>query len=169
MLGEMGLAFPEAIKSSVPAIAAFLNYEDPLLREHAVNALGRIGRGCFESIQAYWLVLFRFVHDEAPGERLAFVWASENIATNTPDLYQEHMPVFAGLLHDIDEKVRMEAPEIFRVLGKRRPDFVAPYLDELHHIAETDTNRVVRIHCQGAIRAAIGTNDYICIRQIRGI
>lgn len=56
---------------------------------------------------------------------------------------QEHMPVFAGLLHDIDEKVRMEAPEIFRVLGKRRPDFVAPYLDELHHIAETDTNRVV--------------------------
>jgi FOG: HEAT repeat len=74
MLGEMGLAFPEAIKSSVPAIATFLNYEDPLLREHAVNALGRIGRGCFESIQAYWLVLFRFVHDEAPGVRLAFVW-----------------------------------------------------------------------------------------------
>ena len=50
-------------------------------------------------------------------------------------------------------KERWEAPEIFRVLGKRRPEFVAPHLDELRHIAETDTNRVVRIHCQGAIRA----------------
>lgn len=80
--------------------------------------------------------------------------ASENIATNTPDPYQEHMLVFVKLLRDCDDKVRMEAPEIFRVLGKCRPDFVAPYLDELHHIAESDTNRVVRIHCQGAIRAA---------------
>ena len=164
MLGEMGLAFPEAIKSSVPAIAAFLHHEEPLLRERAVNALGRIGRGCFESIQAYWPNLFPFACDEAPGVRLAFIWASENIATNTPDPYQEHMPVFAKLLRDCDDKVRMEAPEIFRVLGKRRPDFVAPYLDELRRIAETDTNRVVRIHCQGAIRAAIDTNDYLCLR-----
>jgi hypothetical protein len=153
MLGEMGLAFPEAIKSCVPAIAAFLNNEEPLLRARVLNALGRIGRGCFESIQSYWPDLFRFAHDETPGVRLAFIWASENIATNTPDPYREHMSVFAGLLHDGDDKVRMEAPEIFRVLGKCRPDFVAPYLDELHHIAETDTNRVVRIHCQGAIRA----------------
>lgn len=153
MLGEMGLAFPEAIKSSVPAIAAFLNNEEPLLRERVLNALGRIGRGCFESIQSYWPDLFRFAQDEAPGVRLAFIWASENIATNTPDPYQEYMPMFAGLLHDSDDKVRMEAPEIFRVLGKRRPNFVAPYLEELRRIAETDTNRVVRIHCQGAIRA----------------
>ena len=28
------------------------------------------------------------------------------------------------LLHDEDDKVRMEAPEIFRILGKRRPEFV---------------------------------------------
>lgn len=156
MLGEMGLAFPNSVKSSVPAIAAFLNNEEPLLRERALNAIGRIGRGCFESVQAYWLGLFRFAQDDASGVRLAFIWASENIATNTPDPYQEHMPVFAKLLHDSDDKVRMEAPEIFRVLGKRKPDFVAPYLDELHHIAETDTNRVVRIHCQGAIRTAGG-------------
>lgn len=97
------------------------------------------------------------------------LWMLGEMGLAFPEAIKSSVPVFAGLLHDIDEKVRMEAPEIFRVLGKRRPDFVAPYLDELHHIAETDTNRVVRIHCQGAIRAAIGTNDYICIRQIRGI
>ncbi|MBP5563299.1 MAG: HEAT repeat domain-containing protein, partial [Bacteroidales bacterium] len=60
---------------------------------------------------------------------------------------------FAELLHDRDDRVRMEAPEMFRVLGKRRPEFVEPYLDLLRNIAETDSNRVVRIHCLGAVKA----------------
>ena len=63
------------------------------------------------------------------------------------------MRTFAKLLHDENEKVRMEAPEIFRILGKRRPEFVMPYVEELQRISEADENRVVRIHCRGAIRA----------------
>ena len=63
------------------------------------------------------------------------------------------MPIFEKLLHDTDERVRMEAPEIFRVLGKRRPEFVRPYIELLRQISETDDNRVVRIHCLGAIKA----------------
>ena len=153
MLGEMGLAFPSSIKNSVDAIASFRNSTEPILRERAINALGRIGRGCFNSVEPYWDDLFRFAHDEDASVRLAFIWASENIATNTPDPYKDHMPLFAELLHDSDDRVRMEAPEIFRVLGKRRPDFVKPYIDQLRSIAETDSNRVVKIHCQGAIRA----------------
>jgi len=62
------------------------------------------------------------------------------------------MPVFEKLLYDADDKVRMEAPEIFRVLGKRRPEFVRPYVEQLREIYETDSNRVVRIHCLGAIK-----------------
>lgn len=154
MLGEMGLAFPSSIKNSVDAIASFRNSTEPILRERAINALGRIGRGCFNSVEPYWDDLFRFAHDEDASVRLAFIWASENIATNTPDPYKDHMPLFAELLHDPDDKVRMEAPEIFRVLGKRKPDFVKPYIERLRNIAETDSNRVVKIHCQGAIRAA---------------
>lgn len=153
MLGEMGLAFPSSIKNSVDAIASFLDSTEPILRERAINALGRIGRGCFNSVEPYWDDLFRFAHDEDASVRLAFIWASENIATNTPDPYKDHMPLFAELLHDSDDRVRMEAPEIFRVLGKRKPDFVKPYIDQLQSIAETDSNRVVKIHCQGAIRA----------------
>jgi HEAT repeat protein len=152
LLGEMGLAFPLSIKDHVAAVAAFLDCGEPLLRERAVNALGRIGRSCYGSIEPYWAGLFRFTEDKAASVRLAFIWASENIATNTPDPYQDHMPVFSKLLHDADDKVRMEAPEIFRVLGKRRPDFVKPYLEQLRLLAETDPNRVVRIHCLGAIR-----------------
>ncbi|MDO5119697.1 MAG: GNAT family N-acetyltransferase [Coriobacteriales bacterium] len=156
LLGEMGLAFPAAVAvaDAVSAIAAFLESPVPLLRERAINALGRIGRGNYRLVEPHWVGLFRFASDEEAKVRLSFIWASENIATNTPDVYAGYLRVFASLLHDKDDKVRMEAPEIFRVLGKRRPALVTPYVDELRRIAETDGNRVVRIHCLGALKAA---------------
>ena len=154
LLGEMGLVYPQPVQDAVPTIASFLDSQEPLLRERAINALGRIGRGRYQVIEPYWMGLFRFASDEEPKVRLAFIWASENIAANTPGIYGDYMPVFEKLLHDADDKVRMEAPEIFRVLGKRRPEFVRPYLVRLQSIAETDPNRVVRIHCLGAIKAA---------------
>lgn len=154
LLGEMGLSYPQSVKDAVPSIASFCDSPDLLLRERAVNALGRIGRADYSLIEPYWARLLRFASDEAANVRLSFIWASENIATNMPDVYEDHMPVFAELLHDADDKVRMEAPEIFRVLGKRRPELVRPYLEQLRQISETDGNRVVRIHCLGAIKAS---------------
>ena len=159
LLGEAGLAHPAAIKAHIPAVAAFCDSQEPLLRERAVNALGRIGRGSFPLIEPYWAGLFRFAADPEAKVRLSFVWASENIAVNTPDPYADHMPVFAALLYDRDDRVRMEAPEMFRVLGRRRPEFVKPYLEQLRVVSETDGNRVVRLHCLWAIRATIG-NQY---------
>ena len=156
LLAEAGLAYPRTVKDTVPAIASFRNSPVPLLRERAINAIGRIGRGDYHLIESYWTDLFRFSADESAQVRLSFIWASENIATNTPDIYENHMRVFEKLLHDADDKVRMEAPEIFRVLGRRRPEFVRPFAEELRRISETDNNRVVRIHCLGAIRAAGG-------------
>ena len=150
----MGFTYPQSVQDVVPDIASFYNSPAPLLRERAVNALGRIGRADYRLIEPFWKDLFRFASDEEPKVRLSFIWASENIATNTPEIYENYMSVFAGLLDDADDKVRMEAPEIFRVLGKRRPEFVRPYLEQLQRMAETDQNRVVRIHCQGAIKAA---------------
>ena len=155
LLGEMGLVHTLLIQDAVPGIASFCDSPVPLLRERAVNALGRIGRGDYRLIEVFWEDLFRFASDEDPGVRLSFIWASENIATNTPDPYEKHMSIFEKLLYDTDDKVRMEAPEIFRVLGKRRPEFVRPYLNRLQRIAETDQNRVVRIHCMGAIKSTL--------------
>ena len=154
LLGEMGLQHPEKIGKWVPAIAAFLNNPVSLLRERALNSLGRTGRADFTLIKHFWNDLFRFAKDSAANVRLSFIWASENIATNTPDVYEKHMSVFAELLQDRENKVRMEAPEIFRVLGKRRPEFVLPFVEQLQKISETDSNRVVRIHSLGAIKAA---------------
>ena len=155
LLGEMGLAHPLAVRGTVPAIALLCDSPVPLLRERAINALGRIGRSNYQLIEPYWPSLFRFATDEEAKVRLSFIWASENIATSTPDVYQDHMPVFEKLLYDTNDKVRMEAPEIFRVLGKRRPAFVRPYLKQLQRISETDSNHVVRIHCLGAIKATV--------------
>ena len=155
MLGEMGLVYPQSVQGTVPVIASFCDSPEPLLRERAVNALGRIGRGDYHMIEPYWTNLFRFASDEEAKVRLSFIWASENIATNTPDIYEDYMSIFEGLLYDSDDKVRMEAPEIFRVLGKRMPEFVRPFVEQLQKISETDNNRVVRIHCLGAIKATV--------------
>ena len=154
LLGEMGLRYPEEIVGTVGRIASFMDAQDDLLRERALNALGRIGRARFDAVGLWWEKMFGCAADSNPRVRLAFVWASENIATNTPDIYGDYMSVFEELLHDGDDKVRMEAPEMFRVLGKRRPEFVKPYLELLRNMAETDNNHVVRIHCQGAVRAS---------------
>lgn len=153
LLGEMGLEYPQEMEDKVSAVVSFCDSSESILRERAVNALGRIGRGNYSAIEQFWKDLFRFAADEEPKVRLSFIWASENIATNTPDIFEDHMSLFEKLLHDEDDKVRMEAPEIFRVLGKRRPEFVSPYLEKLKEISETDENRVVRIHCLGAIKA----------------
>ena len=153
LIGEMGLAYPLLVQDDVPAIASFCDSPVPLLRERAVNALGRIGRGSYHVIEQFWMDLFRFASDEEPGVRLSFIWASENIAANTPQIYENYMSIFEALLHDRDDKVRMEAPEIFRVLSKRRPEFVKPFVEQLQKVSVTDENHVVRIHCLGAIKA----------------
>ena len=66
LLGEMGLIFPQSVQAAVPAIASFLDSPEPLLRERAVNAIGRIGRGSYTVIETYWTDLFRFAADEEP-------------------------------------------------------------------------------------------------------
>lgn len=154
LLGEMGLAFPGSIMDHVPMIASFCNSQTPILRERAICALGRIGRGNYRLVEPFWEQLFRFACDEVSNIRLSFIWASENIAVNTPEPYRKHMAIFAQLLDDPDDRVRMEAPEMFRVLGKQKPAYVEPYIAQLRTISENDTNRIVRIHCLGAIKAA---------------
>ena len=93
--------------------------------------------------------------DKCSNVRLSFIWASENIATNTPTAYKEHISIFVKLLDDKNNRVRMEAPEIFRVLGKRKPEYVKKYMEKLTYISEHDTDRVVRVHSKGAIEAIL--------------
>jgi len=153
MLGEMGLQYPKKVEPYVEKIASFLESEDDLLRERSVNALGRIGRANFNLIAPYFEFMFKRAIDSCPNVRLGFIWASENIAANTPAAYEEHISIFAEMLNDADKRVRIEAPEIFRVIGKRKPEYVRQYIGKLAYLAEHDEEKVVCIHAKGAIKA----------------
>ncbi|MGI5172428.1 HEAT repeat domain-containing protein [Treponema sp. OMZ 840] len=152
LLGEMGLQYPMQIEVYIEKIAHYLDDEHPKLRERAVNALGRIGRSDKNIVRPYMDNIMKMSKDTVEDVRLAFVWACENIATNAPELFCEKLDLFCELMQDTGTRVRIEAPEIFRVMGKRKPHSVKPYLEKLQWFAENDVHPVVRIHSAGAIR-----------------
>lgn len=152
LLGEMGLKHPLEIEEYVDDIAVYLEDDYPKLRERSANAIGRIGRADKNLVINYMDKLMKLSDDESESVRHAFIWACENIAVNAPELFCEKLDIFYEMISDPGEKVRIEAPEIFRVVGKRKPNCVSPYLDKLEHIAENDENPVVRIHSAGAVR-----------------
>lgn len=160
MLAEFGITYPEEISPYVIQIALLMDDKNDLIKERAINALGRIGRAKYNLISPYWSNMFQYAQDNCPRVRLIFIWASENIATNYPELYKNYMNVFSKFLDDTDTKVRMESPEIFRVIGKRKPEYVKPYLDKLKDISINDADRVVRIHASGAIKATITSDEF---------
>lgn len=152
LLGEMGLQYPLRMQEHIGKIANYLENKDPKLRERAVNAIGRIGRTDKNLVLPYLDRLMQMVEDEADNVRLSFVWACENIATSAPELFCERLKLFYELMQDKSERVRIEAPEMFRVMGKRNPKVVEPYLDKMQWFADNDQYSVVRIHSAGAIR-----------------
>ena len=152
LLGEMGLKHPKEIEKHVGAIASFMENDNPKLRERSANAIGRIGRADKNLVIVYMDELMRMKDDESSNVRHAFIWACENISANAPELFCDNLDIFYEMISDSDDKVRIEAPEMFRVIGKRKPNCVKPYLEKLESVAENDENSTVRIHSAGAIR-----------------
>lgn len=152
LLGEMGLKHPNEVEDYVEDIARHMEDENPKLRERSANALGRIGRADSNLIIPYMDGLMKMRDDESGNVRHAFVWACENMATATPELFCDRLEIFYEMISDSAEKVRIEAPEMFRVVGKRKPDCVKPFLSELEWIAENDEHPAVRVHSAGAVR-----------------
>ena len=152
LLGEMGLMYPEKIEGYVADIVSYMDSDDSKLRERSVNAIGRIGRADKNLIIHHLDKLMDMRLDESENVRHAFVWACENIASTAPELFCKKMDIFYEMIFDSGQKVRIEAPEMFRVIGKQKPDCVTPYLEKLEWIAQNDDNRIVRIHSAGAVR-----------------
>jgi len=153
LLGEMGLKHPVEIKRHVGDIAGYLEDDNTKLRERSANAIGRIGRADKNLVIPHFDKLMEMQSDESQNVRHAFIWACENIATNAPELFCEKLEIFFDMISDPCEKVMIEAPEMFRVIGKSNPEYVKPYLEKLEWISQNDENPVVRIHSAGAIRA----------------
>jgi len=156
LLGEMGLLYPQKVQPFIKQIADMLFDKDDKIRERAVGALGRIGRNSYASIAPYMDGILKKANDEAHPVRMNFIWAAENIAVNHPEAFTNSMDLFAALLDDKAVRVRIEAPEIFRVIGKRKSAAVLPYIEKLQFMSEHDENNIVRIHSAGAVKATIG-------------
>lgn len=152
ILGEMGLNYPAEIEAYLEDIVGYMQDDDSKLRERSTNAVGRIGRADKNLVIPYFDKLMNMRFDESENVRHAFIWACENIASNAPELFCEKLEIFYELIFDSGKKVRIEAPEMFRVVGKTKPDCVKPYLDKLEWIAQNDENPIVRIHSAGAVR-----------------
>ena len=152
LLGEMGLKYPSEVEQYVKDIATYLENESPKLRERSANALGRIGRADKSLAIPYMDRLMELKDDESGNVRHAFIWACENIAMSSPEIFCEKLEIYYQMIFDSHEKVRIEAPEIFRVIGKQKPHCVEPYLEKLKLVAENDEHPVVRIHSAGAVR-----------------
>lgn len=154
MVGEMCYAFPELLADSLfEQLKSFSQSTEVLLCERAICAIGRIGRGNGAIVKPYIDELLLGLQSSEGSVRMNTIWASENIATTHPEFFEGKMNAFVPCLYDINERVRMEAPEIFRVIGKRKPSYITPYVDILQSISQTDENRVVRIHAKGALKA----------------
>lgn len=152
ILGEMGLNYPAEIEAYLEDIVGYMQDDDSKLRERSTNAMGRIGRADKNLVIPYLDKLMNMRFDESENVRHAFIWACENIASNAPELFCEKLEIFYELIFDSGKKVRIEAPEMFRVVGKTKLDCVKPYLDKLEWIAQNDENPIVRIHSAGAVR-----------------
>lgn len=152
ILGEMGLNYPAEIEAYLEDIVGYMQDDDSKLRERSTNAMGRIGRADKNLVIPYLDKLMNMRFDESENVRHAFIWACENMASNAPGLFCEKLEIFYELIFDSGKKVRIEAPEMFRVVGKTKPDCVKPYLDKLEWIAQNDENPIVRIHSAGAVR-----------------
>ncbi|MDR3288092.1 MAG: HEAT repeat domain-containing protein [Peptococcaceae bacterium] len=158
LIGEMGLSYPHFIAPYVELIAQKLKDSDEKIRERAVGALGRIGRAKIDVIAKYITAMLAMADDRSPQVRMNVIWAAENVTTENPSVFENSMDIFNQLLHDSATRVRREAPEIFRVIGKRKPEMVKPYIDTLKYLSENDVDRVVRIHSLGAIKAILNNS-----------
>lgn len=151
--GQVAHKRADLVCGFVPALVNLFRHANAKARCNALWAFGRIGRADGRYVSAYMNDLFLTADDRDPRVRHNMIWACENIATHHPELVEHKLDVFRALLFDGDVKhVRREAPELFRVVGKRIPQRAAPYLPDLQTLL-SDDDRVVRIHAEGAIRS----------------
>jgi len=151
-LGQIGFRAPSLVNDCIDEIMLLAGHSATKVRCNAVWALGRIGRNDTEVAEKVVARIMETAHDEMPEVRMNVIWAAENIAVNSPELFNDYFSVFLELLDDEDTQyVRREAPEIFRVLGQRKV-YVADSIPKLEKMAESDEDRVVRIHSAGALK-----------------
>lgn len=71
--------------------------------------------------------------------QLTFVWAYEDIATILLNYFVKNWNCFMKGDFDSNQRVKIESPEMFRVIGKRKSEYVKHYLEKLQCMQEMIT------------------------------
>lgn len=150
--GQIGRNMPGWYQDEINHLFHLVNHGNDKIRENALFALGWIGRAEPCLVEKNLQSIVEKHKDVCPKVRLSMIWASENIANAKPELFEGYIEVYEDLLSDPDEKyVRGEAPEFFRVMGKKRPDMVKRSIGVLESKTADDC-RVTQIHARGALK-----------------
>lgn len=150
--GQIGRNMPNWYEDEVDHLLHLTNHGNDEIRENALFALGWIGRAEPRLVEQNIYSIVEKHKDRCPKVRLSMIWASENIANAKPELFEGYIEVYEDLLSDPDVKyVRGEAPEFFRVMGKKRPDLVKRSISILESKMD-DECRVTQIHAKGALK-----------------
>jgi Mg2+ and Co2+ transporter CorA len=151
-IGQIGIHGPEKVEHLINYAFDDLKNECPVIRENALFALGRTGRANINLVKDRINEIIKLYKDENAKVRVTMIWACENIANSKADLFEPYINIFEEMLDDVDEQwVKKEIPEIFRVIGKYKPELVEKSLEKLKEKLH-DNNRVMKIHIKGAIK-----------------
>jgi len=152
-VGHIGRRRPDCVSTVVPQLANLAQSTSSKVREMAIWAMGVTGRAEPRIVARYLPIIVERAKDAEGEVRLSAIWACENIATQRPEWFADYLPLFIAMLDDPDTThVRGEVPELFRVIGKRRPDLVECAISELRRKLD-DSDRVTRLHAAAALKA----------------
>ena len=126
-------------EESIPYVSSLLTNESVKIQAKALWLLGEMGLVYPLTVQNTVPVIAFFCDSPVPLLRERAVHALGSIGRGDYSVIEPYWMELFRFAADEEAKVR--------------PEFVRPYVEELRKISETDENRVVRIHCSGAIRA----------------
>ena len=142
-------------KSNIDDVAHKLNDDYSVaVKAKALWLLGEMGLKYPKEIECHVNDIASYLENDDSKLRERSANAIGRIGRADKDLVIVYMDKLMKMKEDESSNVRhaIEAPEMFRVIGKIRPNCVKPYLEKLEYFAENDENPVVRIHSAGAIR-----------------
>jgi HEAT repeat protein len=151
-IGQIGIHKPDKVEHLIVNAFEDLKNENPQIREKALFALGRTGRANINLIKERINEIIKLYKDDNAKVRISMIWACENIANSKAELFEPYIKIFEEMLDDVDDDyVKKEIPEIFRVIGKYKPELIKNSLEKLKGKLN-DPNEVMRIHIKGAIK-----------------
>lgn len=155
ILGEIGMEYPELVRNAMTDLIIMLSDPNEKIRAAAVYTLGRIGRSDFDLVIGCIGEILKLTDDPYTEVRMAVVRGAENITEGAARKLYPYLPIFALMLSDREEEIRLEVPSIFRRMAELGAGDLSAYLPVLREMAHNDINRAVRLRAEAAVASIV--------------